>query len=415
MGKSSTVVEGLSDTEADEFVTSRLAITGMDPEMFTPRQRKRLVRLSEGSPLYIEDILRLCTFLPVDQALSSWEQLGGSNVRKYALERELELLSPAARDVLETACLTKGALTAVEAQHVLGCSEEAILAGLSELRQHHLVPAPDLVEGVPRFLVNANLRLLVLATLDGTERERKLKAAVAAVSGEVGSVGGSRAIADYRRQADVLARTGQLDKAEETLQRGLEQHPNHPRLYAALGQLYCYQWRPQRVVDARSAWQRAYELGATDWRMYQDWARLQAQLKEWQQMREAAERGIERVSEENSALLQSAGYAASRLGQSLASSFNTTRAQQEFVASDEFLKRAIEVGRTQGVASHFISRAYRAWVINAQAQGDPGKITSRLRHWLAWSPDDPVALEEVERQRKRIPEVAQLAQELAAS
>jgi tetratricopeptide (TPR) repeat protein len=411
MGKSSTVVKGLSEAEANEFITSRLAIMGMDPALLTARQQRRIIRLSEGSPLYLEDILRLCTFLPVEQALSSWEQNAGSNVRRYALERELELLSATAREVLEVSCVVKGALTAVEAQHLLGRSEDAILAGLSELRQHHLVPAPELVEGIPRFIVNGNLRLLVLSTLEGTERGRKLKAAVVAVSGGAGSRSGSRAIADYRRQAEVLSRAGQLVKAEETLQRGLEQHPNQPRLYAALGTLY-FGWRPQRVVDARAAWQRAYELGAADWRMYMDWSRLEQEQEEWQLMREAAERGLERIGNENSALLQRAGYAASRLGQSLASSFTTTRAEQEFARSDEFLRRAIETGKAQGVAPYFISRSYRAWIINAQAQGDDAEITRRLRSWLEWNPADPGALDEAERQRRRIPEVARLLERL---
>jgi hypothetical protein len=103
MGKSSTVVQGLSEAEADEFITSRLSLFNMDPAAFNARQRRRIIKLSEGSPLYLEDILRLCTFLPTDQAIGSWEQNAGENVRRYALARELELLSPSARDVLEAA------------------------------------------------------------------------------------------------------------------------------------------------------------------------------------------------------------------------------------------------------------------------------------------------------------------------
>jgi tetratricopeptide (TPR) repeat protein len=411
MGKSSTIVQGLSGNDADAFITSRLTMSHTDPAALTARQRRRIIRLSEGSPLYLEEILRLCTFLPVDQALSSWEQNAGSDVRKYALERELELLSAAAREVLEAACVVGGAMTAAEAQHILGRSEEAILEGLSELRQHHLVPAPELIEGVPRFIVNVNLRLLVLSSLEGTERARKLQAAVAAVSGDLASGGGSRAINDYRRQADVLSHAGQFGKAEETLQRGLENHPNHPQLYAALGTLY-FQCKPQRAIDARAAWNRAYELGAADWRMYMYWARLENQQREWQLMREAAERGLERVGQDNAALLHFAGYAASRLGRSLASSFSPSRAQQEFSRSDEFLKNAIEAGKSQGIQRYFISRSYRAWTINAQHQRDNPEVARRLRSWLKWDPMDSVALEEAARQRQWIPEVARLLDEI---
>ena len=85
------------------------------------------------------------------------------------------MLSPQARATLEACCVHSAAVAALELQHILGRSEEVILDALSELRRHHLVPAPELLEDVPRFTVNANLRLLVNSVIDGTEQYRKLQ------------------------------------------------------------------------------------------------------------------------------------------------------------------------------------------------------------------------------------------------
>lgn len=404
MGKSSTTVVGLNDEEADEFIDSRLGLFDIEPGRLSSKQRRRIVKLCEGSPLYMEDLLRLCTFLPISQALDSWKDNAGEKVRRYALQRELEMLSACARDVLEASCVVGAPVTALEIQHLLGRQEQPVLEALAELRRHHLVPAPELIEDVPRFGVNTNLRLLVLSTLEGTERRRKLDAAVAAVTGGDLIGRSSRAIEDYRRQAEVLLRSRHYDKAEETIKKGLDAHPNHPQLLSALGTVYD-RTKPQRVADARAAWKRSYELGSKDRRMYLAWARLEEQQREWQLMLTAAERGLERVGDEDPALLQQAGYAASRLAQSLQASFNSTRATQEFKKSDDYLYAALRAGKAQGVDHHFIARSYRAWIINAHMQQRDQEICRRLKHWLDWDANDAMALEEAERQRRRCPDV----------
>jgi tetratricopeptide (TPR) repeat protein len=217
----------------------------------------------------------------------------------------------------------------------------------------------------------------------------------------------SRAIEDYRRQAEVFLRSRQFAKAEQTLKNALELHPNHPQLLAALGHVYARS-APQRIADARATWQRAYELGSKDRRVYLAWTRLEEQQNEWQKMLDVAERGLKRVGEEDPALLQQAGYAASRLAQSLQASFNSERAKQEFSKSDDLLYSAIRSGKRNGIDRHFISRSYRAWIVNAAVQGWDSEICRRLKHWLEWDPADEGALEEAERQGNKCPEVVEL-------
>lgn len=205
----------------------------------------------------------------------------------------------------------------------------------------------------------------------------------------------------------------QFERAEETLRKGLELHPNHPDLFAALGSVY-FRSRPSRVTDTRAAWGRAFELGAKDWKLFLQWAQLEEQQNEWQTMLDAATRGLDRAGQGNPALLQLA-LAASRLGQSLQNSFNADRAAQQFSKSDEFVEAAIREGRAQGIERRFISRSYLAWVINAQASGDDGEVCRRLRAWLDWDGADPTALEEAQRQRRRCPQLSRYLDTAAAA
>jgi tetratricopeptide (TPR) repeat protein len=413
-GSASSEISGLPDDEAEAFIDARAERFELDKSRISAKQRKKIISLCEGYPLYMEDLLRLCTFLSVQNALESWEHYAGDNVRRYALQREMEMLSNSARSVLEACSVRSGAVTALELQRVLSFGEEIIVSALDELRRNFLVPAPNLLEGIPRFQVNSNLASLVRKNLD-SQRLRELETAVAAVTGQE-MAKSNRAIDDYLRQAEVLRGAGQLEKSEETLQVGLKLHPNRPQLFSALGVLYS-KWDPVRKTDARNAWKRASELGIRDRRMYLNWILLESRAQEWQKAVSVASNGLERLECEDAALLQQAGYCSSRLAQSLAAGLHTQKAQQEFEKSDEFIRRAVRAGRAQGVERYFISRTYRTWVLNAEIEiriqeslgQEPrrqlGALRSRLSEWLEWDPSDASALEELRRQSARCPEL----------
>jgi hypothetical protein len=91
--------------------------------------------------------------------------------------------------------------------------------------------------------------------------------------------------------------------------------------------------------------------------MFMLWARLEDQQGEWQLMLEVAERGLDRVRKNDPALLQYAGYAASRLAQNLRASFNATRAAQEFEKSDDFsTQRCVKERRNESSGTSSLGR-----------------------------------------------------------
>jgi hypothetical protein len=87
---------------------------------------KDIHAVTEGSPLYVEDLLRLATVVPVREAINVWRGKKGDEARAYALGRELDLLSPRAREVIVAASLGDGAVSLAEIEALTGITEEAL-------------------------------------------------------------------------------------------------------------------------------------------------------------------------------------------------------------------------------------------------------------------------------------------------
>ncbi|MCU1392872.1 MAG: hypothetical protein JWM34_1300 [Ilumatobacteraceae bacterium] len=415
MGKATLTVSGLNDDESEEFLQSRLRLFSIESGRISRKQSRRIIEICEGSPLYMEDLLRLCMFLSPSEAIKAWLEHSGDGVRRYALQREIEMLSTRARDVLRVCALSEAAVTAEEIRRVLGVAEDSVVEALAELRRTYLVPTPvPSADGAPRFLVNRNLAQLVHAEVEGTQAMGTLLAGLNAVVGLDLKRAAPYVLDDYRRQAELFVQKRDFNRAEETLQIALKAYPNEPRLLSALGYTYS-RWSPGRPTDARSAWKRAYELGSRDRRMYLSWADFEQSHENWSNVLEVAEWGLERLGSDDPALLQRAGFGASRLAQSLRSALVSARAEEEFTRSDSFLRRAIRSGIDDGAETAHISRSYRAWVVNAALQQKDETLCRRLTEWLKWNSADPMALEEAKRQGKKCPEVTKLLASLQAS
>jgi tetratricopeptide (TPR) repeat protein len=351
----------------------------------------------------MEDFLRLTKFLPFGEAYETWSSRANQSVRKYALQREIEMLSPLAKDVLQTCSLARAALTLVELQRVLGVHPDAILSAVDELTRLYLVPAPQLVEGIPRFHVNSNLAALVRDSISGSTRALELQNALRAVSGE--ALGRDDLVRDYCRQARVLSDASRHEDARRTMESALEKFPNHPRLLGVLGWVY-RRWQPPKVVDARAAWQRAYELGSKARSTYVHWIGLESDEGDWHRAATAADKGLERCGEEDSLLLRTAGYAYTRYGRSLRNNLDEARAKSAFDKADHLLSTAVRRAHFEHASTDDLARTYRAWVHNADARRDQEAVCYRLGRWLDWNRRSPFLLEEARRHASLCPDIA---------
>jgi tetratricopeptide (TPR) repeat protein len=406
LGNTKTVVAGLGLTESLLFIETKGLAVDLSPKALTNSAMSEIFELCEGSPLYMEDLLRLAKAVGVDQAIQSWRNSGGDTVRRYALERERAMLTPLAQEMLDICALAGRPLTLAELAAVAHCREESVAGAVDELQRLHLVPAADDSNGESSFQVNTNLGLLVRGTPAFEDRWKRYENALKSVSGEEFSPSHRSTVRDSLRRANLQLAADSPIEAERTLQGALETCPEDPHLFGLLGVVYA-KFKPQRAVDAREQWERAYALGSKDKRMYVNWVYLELHESKFDRARDAAMRGIERVKND-AELLELAGYASSELAKRYAASLNEDKAAKEFMRSDSLLSKAIRLRSAPGTKPRTISFAYFTYVRNAEARHEVDKTCRRLKQWLVWTPDNPYAKREALKRQSQCPDLLSL-------
>lgn len=399
LGGATTHIGGLSDEDAAAFIFSRCEIMELDPAVFDKNLIKRIIKATDSSPLYIEDLMRLtATVNSAPEAVRVWEGKGGSDARRYALGREWDLLTPDARRVLVGACVCPGAVPFTLIEEVTGCSAQRVTTALQELQRLFLVPKPKLIEGEQRFEVNVNTRALVRECYGSSQEYRKIQDAYRTISKGVpeaarGDVGASI------RQALFLSRALKSKEAEETLSKALARKPNNPDLLAVLGRVY-QEWKPPRVTDARESFRRACQLKCKRPQMYEHWCSMELEGREWSKAVDAAERGL-KLLPKNRTLLFLAGYARHRLGRDLQQGIHEDRAAEHFTEARMLLEAALRLPREANTGEHLDVRIYRALVRTCEMENDSQEVRRYCRMWRRAHPNDPEAASEWDRLCKK--------------
>ncbi|MFN0165728.1 MAG: tetratricopeptide repeat protein [Bryobacteraceae bacterium] len=387
MGSTTTQVAGFSDYDATRFIHSRCRLLDTDLTIFTRQVIKRIVEVTEGSPLYIEDLMRFTSVLPVSESIQTWASRGGQEARLYALGREMDMLTNDARFVLVAACVREGPVSFVELQSVTGLKQEVLTDSLRQLQGLFLVPKPRLIEGESRFEINFNVRSLVRETQAKSDLFSRAVAAYKAITGELPRVRRSD-IASIIRQVVFMVRSGEEQEAAQLLCRALEKYQNDVDLIGVLGWVY-RKFHPPRYTDARSYFQRGHELNNRNEEMYRHWARMEMDLHDWTKAAEAAEKGI-RKCPNSKELCFLAGYARSRLGQEMESRLQTISAQSELERSLPYLEKARDIPDSGSSQERDLNRQiYRAIVITCARLQDSKKLLEAFDAWFKEHPDDP--------------------------
>ena len=407
-----TQVSGFPPRSADghKFVGSRVRLFGLDPTAFDRRTVDSILTVTDGSPLYIEDLLRLALLgEDLQTVCAEWRTRKGAAARKYALGREFDRLTADARDVLLAAALYDAPVSTSEIALAAGrdFDRDRVQNALVELQSLFLVPKPRIVEDIPRFTLNQNTRELVLDMGRDTNPDRfeRIAAAIKAVSGK--RTRGDRrdriVVGSYIRQAISLVKLGNSREAEDTLKKGLEALPETPDLYGQLGWVY-RRWKPSaRTMDARECFKRAAELKCTNREMYFHWCQLEREDRGWTRMAEAAMTGLNLLPDSLD-LEYYAGYAYSRQAHDLLTYDQLERAEDEAERAQSHLQRALidpedlEPGqyRLHSMAYQALALTIRTMARINTARGDDGATERELRRlaetldrWKAEHPGDP--------------------------
>jgi hypothetical protein len=394
MANVTTHVSGLTETDAERLISSQADRIGLDSRVFTKDVVREIIRVTEASPLYIGDLLRLLTIMPPEAAARMWQEKGGDEARKYALGRELDMLSSDAQQVLVAACVAPGPVSFPEIEAVTSLGETDVVGALGELQRLFLVPKPRLIEGEQRFEANVNTRMLVRAVLGLSDLYRRVETAHKTIAGRLPRVGRGDVFAIIR-QAILHVRNHETGKAEALLLRALEKFPNDSDLHGVLGFVYkC--WTPRRTTDARDRFRRAWQLRSPEEQMYRHWSRMEIGEGEWSKAAEAAERGLKFIHESR-ALLYLAGYARSRLGKEFKAGLHE-KAEQELRRAQGLLIRALNAQETPGAFEPSLTNdIYRALVLNLEALGDVQALPDFFDRWFDSCPNSPDARTESDR------------------
>jgi hypothetical protein len=385
LGRSSSVVDGLDHASALAFLDTRLRVFDLDATRYSSEAKERIVEVTDGSPLYIEDLLRLTNHLSPSDAVHYWQHNQGTLVREYAIRREVEALTPLAQRALVACALSDNPVTLGELQIVARITDDEASDALSELGRLYLLPQPGSSDGVTRYSLNRNTRELVRRLYAKERVGKDIQAALRNLGDEPGD---PPELAAACRRAHILAMSGRDSEAEQLLSALLEERfPEHPRVYGQLGRLYCH-WQPARIGDARKAFQRAYEMNNRIPSTYVQWAIMEQQQGQLDDAQIVCVRGIERCGDEDLRLLRLAGTITGRVAEGLRRTFNVEKSRVEGERAIQLLDRARARSFLDEIDYRDLSRLYDALWKNTRSFGAPVRAAQYLQEWGSRLPDD---------------------------
>lgn len=237
-------------------------------------------RVTDGSPLFTDSLLRLYRLgMPIDNAIKKWQGQLGSEVRKAALQREIEKLTPESRRIL-LACSYMGDTSLTELKQATGYDNERMQLCINELSSLFLISARKIIEKESRFTISNNTARLVLENKEMLVPDpTALQKMVSRLSKSRGKIFG-KAIYAYPigaaiKQAIALLREERYDEAIETAEAALQQHKNNPGLILMRGRCLFEKYRiskENKYLDmARRSFNKAHTYGQRRDVLYHLW------------------------------------------------------------------------------------------------------------------------------------------------
>ena len=86
-------VSGFDANEAEEFVKSRIRLYGLNSGTFTSSAIKTITKITDGSPLYMDDLLRLAKIVDLQTAINTWSDKGGRSTKICPSARDREIIN----------------------------------------------------------------------------------------------------------------------------------------------------------------------------------------------------------------------------------------------------------------------------------------------------------------------------------
>lgn len=339
LGANSIIVEGFDSVDGHRFIDDRMTRMHIPESAISPSLKDSILAACDSSPLFVEDLLRLIASgeQPAD-AIRRWSQSAGTSVRQYALNREVELLSADARDVLMAAAMNDGPTTVEQLRILSAQDEETLATSMAELQRLFLMRHPSDIEGVLHVSMNSNTSVLVREVFSETDNWTRIQNVFREVTSDAPHRRSIPRVKDAITQALFLSKSDRYEEAEETLLNAIEVAES-ATLQSALGYVYKIWWPTRRSTDARSAFKRASDLESTDIRTYVHWTMVEFDEHEYSAAIEVAKLG-QSIRPDSRELLYWEARARDALARSLSVQAQPSRALDELNAASDLLMRA---------------------------------------------------------------------------
>ena len=372
--------------------------------------------VTEGYPLFVEDLVRYATFVGIDRAISEWSQRRGDAARVYALQRQLEDLGGVSEDTLMAIAVADRPLSIVEIGQVGGLSDEDAESGTNALEARKLITRVPIQSGDdPAYSMNSNTRRLTQSTFRGYPKFGALVEAYKNLTGERKPETRRRAVANKISIANRILHNEGIEPAVSYLQREMTgELRDDSALYGMLGRIYAED--PQQFgTHARDAFQRAHNLGTRNPDTYFHWIEMeqtnaenavgteldQDVLKLWREAYRLAQIAIERCGNSDGRC-QRAGYLKSREATTLDYLHEFTQAEIARRAAIAWFQNALDTP-VRDYPSMPRTRIYRGMALAFERLDDTDGLRDTLRAWHAISSTDPAFVSEAIRLRWRYP------------
>jgi len=229
---------------------------------FNSKQIETLLKITDGSPLFTESILRLMKAGVIfGDAVKEWKGEAGDDVRRAALEREIMTLSPESRRVLYALALMLEA-SATELKQITGLTIGKFEAAINELYSLFLITSPQIIKTEKRFRVSKNTALLITQNTKLISDPKRIEKNVRNVRASSNGDSESRKykVGAAINQAFALLKDMRPDEAVKTIDSVLAVYKNNKDLLFVKARCLI-NTEPPRIDDARTFFRHAYNNG----------------------------------------------------------------------------------------------------------------------------------------------------------
>jgi hypothetical protein len=409
-------IGGFSDDELLRFLRSRVSVYDLNKEVLEKRA-KAIASVTNSYPLFVEDLLRYAGMVGVDDAINDWSQRKGDAAREYALRRQLESLRSAAHDAILSIAVADRPLMLLEIATVAGRSDDDIELAASDLLRWKLIAKVVAEDSRPSYTMNNNTRRLVQRIYSRLPEWSRFQESFRAQSGESIPAAKRQAIGTAIALARSMVIRGDEEGALQTLKQSMTGELEHSAdLNGAIGWVYT---RPRvyNVGEARSAFKKAHDLGASKEDTYFHWAQMEKDeawrlspldaregIRAWERSYDVAELGIQRVGPTQQ-LCYLSGFARLRAGRLFEGFGEFAKARGFFGHALGSFKQALEAPPSAN-RDVLLSQRFKGLILALEALEDTKQILVAFLDWERHIPGDPELMYERDRLRRKFPALA---------